>query len=417
MGGTPSKEELLYQEVRNGNHDAVKSLRRQGTSLEWKDKQGRTPLLLACSRSELLDMSITLLNLGANTNAYGAGAHGGYPLHYACKEGLDKTVTLLLTHGANPFAVNDSGQTALDMARKRGHANVVRVLEDRLCIFSGIVRKVSGSSILEFLAPNLMTRKVWAVVLPHKLNNDDGTPEYELALYVPPKFSLWNALHASSAHPAGLCNVSQPQSVIILRKAEIQEPDFTLADPVLIITENAHKMIFFSEKRGDKEQLKRLQLACQLMFQIRSSDSSSREDDPMEQDHDNVIRFHVSISESSCSEFPLVRQEARQLDFDESLQIGMPVKFKHTILKSTSECATVVHLHEPVQTAIACQRSVSPEASSTYLNGEQKDRIPYNGCSSWGRDDRYTAQTSYRHSHEGVTSQSSSSLLPSLLMV
>ena len=34
MGSGPSKDELLYQEVQNGNHDAVKSLRRNGASLE-----------------------------------------------------------------------------------------------------------------------------------------------------------------------------------------------------------------------------------------------------------------------------------------------------------------------------------------------------------------------------------------------
>lgn len=30
---------------------------------------------------------------------------------------------------ANPLAVNSDGQTALDMARSRGHASVVRLLE------------------------------------------------------------------------------------------------------------------------------------------------------------------------------------------------------------------------------------------------------------------------------------------------
>jgi ankyrin repeat protein len=109
MGANQSKEELLYQAARVGNHDLVKALRnREGASLEvlkyqnyqflnyseidffgidifrlilpsvllqWIDKEGRTPLLLACSRPELLDMAITLLNLGANMNAYRSGSN------------------------------------------------------------------------------------------------------------------------------------------------------------------------------------------------------------------------------------------------------------------------------------------------------------------------------------------------------
>ncbi|MCO5568626.1 hypothetical protein L7F22_022325 [Adiantum nelumboides] len=100
MGAGQSKDELLYQEVQNGNHDAVKALRRSGASLEWIDKEGRTPLILACTRGELLDMAITLLNLGANVDVYRPGMHRGTPLHHAAKRGLEKTVTLLLSRGA-----------------------------------------------------------------------------------------------------------------------------------------------------------------------------------------------------------------------------------------------------------------------------------------------------------------------------
>jgi ankyrin repeat protein len=73
MGNGQTKEEQVYQAVQNGNHNAVKALRREGASLEWVDKEGRTPLILACTRGDLLDMVSTLLTLGANLKAYRPG--------------------------------------------------------------------------------------------------------------------------------------------------------------------------------------------------------------------------------------------------------------------------------------------------------------------------------------------------------
>eukprot|EP00250_Pteridium_aquilinum_P015253 c22477_g1_i1 orf=432-1976(+) len=263
MGANQSKEERLYQEVQNGNHDAVKSLRRDGASLEWVDKEGRTPLILACTRGELLDMVITLLNLGANMNAYRSGAHGGFPLHHAAKRGLEKTVTLLLSRGANPLAVNDDNHTPLDVARDRGHVAVVRLLEEKLCLFSGALRELSGFGILESFAPKLVTKKIWAVVLPTKLHAR-GAAVCELAIYESPKVSLWSGVHSSSAHPAGLCNVAKPRTSISLINAEVEKPDFTLADPVLYVTDKIHKMKYklYAENKGDKAQIERLYKAC-----------------------------------------------------------------------------------------------------------------------------------------------------------
>lgn len=40
---------------------------------QFLDKDGRTPLILACTRGDLFEMVLTLLNLGANINAYRPG--------------------------------------------------------------------------------------------------------------------------------------------------------------------------------------------------------------------------------------------------------------------------------------------------------------------------------------------------------
>ncbi|XP_058101611.1 probable E3 ubiquitin-protein ligase XBOS34 isoform X2 [Magnolia sinica] len=129
MGQQLSKDEMLYQQVNYGNVEGIKSLRRDGASLEWMDREGKTPLILACMRADFLPVVKTLIELGANVNAYRPGSHAGTPLHHAAKRGLDHTVRLLLSHGANALVMNDDCQTPLDMARAKGHSNVVRIIE------------------------------------------------------------------------------------------------------------------------------------------------------------------------------------------------------------------------------------------------------------------------------------------------
>jgi hypothetical protein len=46
--------------------------------VQWLDKEGRTPLILACTRGELLDMAMTLINLGADIEAYRPGPLTSY---------------------------------------------------------------------------------------------------------------------------------------------------------------------------------------------------------------------------------------------------------------------------------------------------------------------------------------------------
>ncbi|XP_024361840.1 probable E3 ubiquitin-protein ligase XBOS34 isoform X2 [Physcomitrium patens] len=255
MGNGMSKDEQLYEAVKNSNHNAVKSLRRDGASLEWVDKEGRTPLILACTRGDLFEMVLTLLNLGANIKHYRPGTYGGYPLHHAAKRGLDKTVLLLLSRGADPLAVNDDSLTPLDMARNRGHVSVVRMIEDRICTFSGLLREMSGPGFLEALAPNWVTKKIWAVILPTE-TDPRRTRKFELVIYQSPK-------------------VPVPRTIISLSKAEIEELDLSLADPVVIILDRntKTKYKFLAESEGDKAQLERFYKACKGVPQVAPTPS------------------------------------------------------------------------------------------------------------------------------------------------
>ncbi|KAK9048557.1 hypothetical protein SSX86_032478, partial [Deinandra increscens subsp. villosa] len=100
-------------------------------SLLWMDKEGKTPLMLACMNTQLYDVGKTLIVMGANVNAYRPGRQAGTPLHHAAGSGLGEMVNLLLSHGANALTLNDDCQTALDVARVKGYSNIVRAIELR----------------------------------------------------------------------------------------------------------------------------------------------------------------------------------------------------------------------------------------------------------------------------------------------
>ncbi|GKV19062.1 hypothetical protein SLEP1_g29362 [Rubroshorea leprosula] len=220
MGQQQSKDELVYQQVNYGNIEGIKALRREGAGLEWIDRDGKTPLILACMNPELYNVAKTLIELGANVNAYRPGRQAGTPLHHAAKRGLENTVKLLLSHGANPLLVNDDCQTALDVARAKGFSNVVRAIENHICLFSGWMREFYGPGFLEALAPQLLSRKVWVVIVPTGSRNMSKPFKLELAIYT----SLQDA---------------QPRTVIALWKVNLEEPKPNQPVPSVVLLENS----------------------------------------------------------------------------------------------------------------------------------------------------------------------------------
>eukprot|EP00669_Euglena_mutabilis_P014377 TRINITY_DN9442_c0_g1_i1.p3 TRINITY_DN9442_c0_g1~~TRINITY_DN9442_c0_g1_i1.p3 ORF type:complete len:100 (-),score=35.50 TRINITY_DN9442_c0_g1_i1:91-390(-) len=51
------------------------------------------------------------------------------PLHWAACNGHDRTVAVLLRHGADPLLKDQWGQTAQHLAARKGHPKVVEVLQ------------------------------------------------------------------------------------------------------------------------------------------------------------------------------------------------------------------------------------------------------------------------------------------------
>lgn len=251
MGQQNSKDESVYQQVIEGNVEAIKALCSEGARLEWIDKEGKTPLIVASMDPRLFLVAKTLIEMGANVNAYRPGRHAGTPLHHAAKRALDHTVKLLLSHGANPFVINDDCQTPLDVARAKGFGNVVRAIEAHICYFSGEIREMMVvPGILEPLVPQRLSRKrskkSWVVVVPCSLPSSRKPPKLELAVYSSPQDP-------------------RPRTVIALWKCNIAEPKFHESDPALIIFDESvgtrHK--FSSAIEGDRQKLTQLYSACQ----------------------------------------------------------------------------------------------------------------------------------------------------------
>ncbi|KAJ6313228.1 hypothetical protein OIU77_014685 [Salix suchowensis] len=245
MGQQQSKDELLYQQVKYGNIEGIKTLRREGAGLEWIDKEGKTPLIVACLNPQSSDVAKTLIELGANVNAYRPGRTGGTPLHHAAKKGLENTVKLLLSHGANALVMNDDCQTPLEVARAKGYSNVVRAIESHICLFSGWLREFNGPGFLEMLVPQLVSRKIWVAVLPTGSRNPRMPYKLELAMY-------------SSLQDA------QPRTIIALWKVNLEELKFHRSDPTVMIVDNSTKTRFklAPENERDKQQLQWFCDAC-----------------------------------------------------------------------------------------------------------------------------------------------------------
>ncbi|CAO2826608.1 unnamed protein product [Amaranthus hypochondriacus] len=188
MGQKQSKEELVYQHLIEGNINAIKALCNEGVRLEWMDKEGKTPLIVACMDPRLYIEAKTLIELGANLEAYRPGWHAGTPLHHAAKNGLDRTVKLLLAHGANPFRRNDDCRTPLDLARWYTNGNVVRVIEDHISYFSGDMREIRVepglyNSLVPYRIAIKSIKKCWVAVMPCDPPNNMKPPRLELAVY------------------------------------------------------------------------------------------------------------------------------------------------------------------------------------------------------------------------------------------
>jgi ankyrin repeat protein len=145
-GDTP-----LHAAVGHDSPNIMEALLVAGADTEARNGLGVTPLQQAI-RSFRFQNARLLLEKGAKPDFYVtevplraewvgqfldkypevvniSGPGGNRPLHYVAMKGQKDIVRLLLKRGANVAAKNKQGETALDLARKKGREDVVALLE------------------------------------------------------------------------------------------------------------------------------------------------------------------------------------------------------------------------------------------------------------------------------------------------
>ncbi|KAG2789105.1 hypothetical protein PC129_g22001 [Phytophthora cactorum] len=122
----------LQQLVSNESDDDIQAVLDQPHPVK-----GTTPLMVASSKKYGTETVRALVDLGADLDATDKGKHQNTALHYAAYKNRIAQLELLLEAGANVFALNGKGHTALDVARLRGRKEAAAALTSRLQIHSG----------------------------------------------------------------------------------------------------------------------------------------------------------------------------------------------------------------------------------------------------------------------------------------
>ena len=135
-------ETALLVSSRLGRDDITQALVANGANVNIADSVGKTPLLW-CIENNNADMATVLLQHNADAHQ----AMGGItPLIAACEMGDETLVQLLLNHGVTVMNVNCFGESAIDVAIRKNHVQLISIL-----ITHGSVPKKARSSSKQLL--------------------------------------------------------------------------------------------------------------------------------------------------------------------------------------------------------------------------------------------------------------------------
>jgi uncharacterized protein len=114
----------LHAAVRAGNRDMAAALARAGADVFARDKDGDTPVSLAMAAgTDALKALVTAAGIAAKDK------QGNGWLHYAAMSANAEAASWLLAAGADKTAKNISGETAYDVAQKRGKTDLAGLLK------------------------------------------------------------------------------------------------------------------------------------------------------------------------------------------------------------------------------------------------------------------------------------------------
>lgn len=118
---------LMYAAARDYS-DIVNTLLEKGGEVNSQDKEGNSALRLSILKGQTSTVK-TLLDKEADPNEIG-GKYKNTPLMEAAWRGYPSIVRALLEKGADPEIKGKDGRTALELAMKRGHEEIVQLLKN-----------------------------------------------------------------------------------------------------------------------------------------------------------------------------------------------------------------------------------------------------------------------------------------------
>lgn len=122
--GQPMQNQF-HAAAATGDVAALRDLLSSGQSIDARDGDGRTALLLATHTNQIA-VAKALIEAGADVNAKDAIQDS--PYLYAGAHGHLEILRMTLAHGADLASTNRYGGTALIPAAERGHVETVRAL-------------------------------------------------------------------------------------------------------------------------------------------------------------------------------------------------------------------------------------------------------------------------------------------------
>jgi len=117
----------FYNAAKHGDVESVGKLLREGTQPDVKNIESVTPLWIAAVYGQKAVVEVLARREDVNVNSLDVS--GRPPIFWPSAYGYEAIVSLLIASGADPRFVDVNGDTAVSVARKRGHERVVRILE------------------------------------------------------------------------------------------------------------------------------------------------------------------------------------------------------------------------------------------------------------------------------------------------
>jgi ankyrin repeat protein len=125
-----NKETALMEATKRGHSEEIELLFKYGADPDIRSiHSGDTALMKAVVRLGRRDIVRALLKHGADPDIQNRNS-GDTALMKAVRATRRDTVRILLGYQADPFIKNSKGETALDIAKKKGDKVIIRLLED-----------------------------------------------------------------------------------------------------------------------------------------------------------------------------------------------------------------------------------------------------------------------------------------------